>query len=454
MVSTKLLNPNKLLPGWVAPTLTIFFAILWGVWLLPHTVFIRHTAMVLGAILGLYVCALNGQLFLKKEAFSIYVILFLIGWVTLHFFIIGPNYALQFQELTGVWKKVMICIPFALGLGIAIGQSKQKNLCWNLLYFGLTLPTLIFFGKWVLTTNAIEWNIQSPYLLLNPHYSQPFGISRALYPFYCLPSFVIALYLIINGRLILGKMAPLYLASIFLTPLLFFLEGDRTGLLLVTFFSFLNVLVFLSRSFKIFKLKPFLIVCAFTFFSVLTLFAFFIKFKQSNLVFSNVQIAINIDQSDHWKYQGAHGLPKNIKGLAIDESTYLRVSWFIAGSRLLSENPLGYGLLTLSFDHLSKNKWPGSILSMTHSGFLDFALGYGYLGIGLLLAASFGAIWKSYFFSANWNSLFWGFGVLFLVMLFKELSYEITVNAYIFFILIISGLGLSFLTMNNSEVTK
>ena len=189
---------HKSVPNWMAPTLCILFAILWGVWLLPETVFIRHTAMVLGAIIGLYVCIIYKNLFLKKEAIPIYAILLLLGWINLHYFFIGTNHALQYQELTGVWKKVVLCIPFALGLGIAIGKSNQKNLCWSLFYFGLILPTFIYFAKWVLTKNAIEWNIQSPYLLLNPDYSMPFGISRALYPFYCLPSFVIAVYLIMN----------------------------------------------------------------------------------------------------------------------------------------------------------------------------------------------------------------------------------------------------------------
>jgi hypothetical protein len=448
------MNPNQLLPKWIAPTLMILFAILWAVWLLPHTVFIRHTAMVLGAFLGFYVCVLNRPLFLKKEAFSIYAILFLIGWVIFHFFFIGTNRALQFQELTGVWKKVIICIPFAIGLGIAIGQSKQKNLCWNLLYFGLTMPILIYFGKWVLSHNALELNIQSPYLLLNSNHSTPFGISRALYPFYCLPSFVISLNLIINGRSILGKMLPLYLASVILTPLLFVFEGDRTGLLLVTLFFLLSGLVTLLRIFKNFSLKYFVIGCAFIFFSVTCLFSFVEKYDQVNLIVSNSQIAINIDQSDYWKYQGARGFPKNNKGLDIEVSTYFRISWFIAGILVLIENPMGYGLLTLSFDYLSKDKWPDSALSMTHSGFLDFALGYGYLGIAFLLTASLGAMRQSYIFPTNWNMLFWGFGGLILVMLLKELSYEITINAYIFFILLISGLALSFLSMNNSEVTK
>lgn len=445
--------PNKLIHKWVAPTLTVLFAILWAVWLLPHTVFIRHAAMVLGAILGLYVCVLNRSLFLKKEAFSIYAILVLIGWVIFHFFFIGTNHALQFQELTGVWKKVIICIPFAVGLGIAIGQSKQKNLCWNLLYLGLTLPTLVYFIKWVITQNASEWSIENPYLLLNSDYSNPFGISRALYPFYCLPSFIIALNIVIKLSAESTKLLPLYLSSIFLTPLLFFLEGDKTGLLLSAVAVLTIIPIALQKNYKKNKTRAFVIVIV-CFLLGSIFFAFNKHFNQWDSIVRNSIIAADIDKYDYWKFHGYKGLPKNNEGEDIHLSNYTRVAWFIVGLRLLHENPFGYGLLTLSFDHLTKNKWPDSTLSMTHSGFLDFALGYGYAGIGLLLISSFRVLQKSYFFPVNWSTLFWGFGMLILVMLLKELSYEITVNAYIFLILIMSGLVLTFHTNKDSEIKK
>lgn len=447
------MNPNQLIPKWVAPTLTVLFAILWAVWLLPHTVFIRHTAMVLGAILGLYVCVLNRSLFLKKEAFSIYVILFLIGWVIFHFFFIATNRVLQFHELTGVWKKVIICIPFAIGLGIAIGQSKQKNLCWNLLYLGLTLPIFIYFIKWIITKNASEWSIENPYLLLNSDYSQPFGISRALYPFYCLPSFIISLNSIIKLSAESIKLLPLYLGSIFLTSLLFFLEGDKTGLMLSAVAVLTIIPIALLKNYKKNKTRAFIIVIICVLLGSI-FFAFTKHFNQWDSIVRNSVISADIDKYDYWKFHGYKGLPQNNEGEDIHLSNYSRVAWFIVGLRLLHENPFGYGLLTLSFDHLTKNKWPDSILSMTHSGFLDFALGYGYLGIGFLLISSFAVLQKSYFFPANWNTLFWGFGVLLLVMLLKELSYEITVNAYIFLILLMGGLSLSFPANNDTEATK
>ena len=158
---------NHLLPMWVAPTLLVLFCILWGVWILPHTVFIRHTAMILGAILGLYVCILNCHVFLKKQAIPFYCILLLIIWVTYHLFFIGIEYVTQRNEYFGVWKKVILCSPFALGMGIAVAQSKKINTCWNIFYISLTLPVLIYFIKLIITSYASEWAIENPHFLLN-----------------------------------------------------------------------------------------------------------------------------------------------------------------------------------------------------------------------------------------------------------------------------------------------
>jgi hypothetical protein len=446
-------NIHKPIQAWIAPTLCILFAILWGVWLLPETVFVRHTTMILGAIIGLYVCVIYKDLFFKKEAIPIYVILFLMDWVIVHYFFIGTNHALQLKELLGVWKKVLVCIPFAVGLGIAIGQSKQKKLCWNLIYLGLTLPTLIYFSKWVLTHNAIEWNIQSPYLLLNSKFWTHFGVSRALYAFYCLPSFIIAIYLVINFSLISINLIPVYLSSIFFTPLLFFIEGDKTGLFLSALLILIILIFSIYKNNRKIKLK----ILVFTIACVLSgsIFLAFTKhFNQWATIVSNTVISADLDENDYWKYPNSKKVPKNNDGEDIHSSNYMRVAWFMVGLRLLHENPLGYGLLTLSYDHLTKKKWPDSTLSMTHSGFMDFALGYGYLGIGLLLISSVGVLQKSYFFPANWNALFWGFGALLLVMLLKELSYEITVNACIFLILLMGGLSLSFPANNDTQVTK
>ena len=172
-----------------------------------------------------------------------------------------------------------------------------------------------------------------------------------------------------------------------------------------------------------------------------TAFGFVKKFDQFHFVIANTKIALDIDATEEWKYQGQKGMPLNEHGKQVDGSNYFRITWALAGARLLKENPLGYGYLTLSFDHLSKAKWPGSHLGLTHSGWLDFSLGYGMIGGVLLLLASAGVWVSGFYFSDQWRTaVLWGFGSLNVVFLLKEISYDIVVNAFIFLILFMAAL--------------
>lgn len=439
-------------PTWVAPTLLILFSILWGVWLLPHTVFIRHTAMILGAILGLYICVTNYHFFLKRHALSIHLIILLFAWVTYHLFFVGTDYEVQRNEYIGLWKKAMLCTPFAIGMGIAVAQTKKINTCWNIFYLGLTLPVLIYFIKWIITNNPFQWGIENPHLLLNSNHTQShFGVSRALYPFFCLPSFIVGVFIIIKNNNVLLKKKSHYFVSILLTPILFYIEGDRTGLLLTSIILFIGVIIWLYNC-RLHSYNSKIIGIVLIIFTIVTFYGLSKKFDQYKYFFSNAIIAIDIKNHDEWKYQGAKGYPTNHYEKTVDVSTYLRISWAIAGFQLLQENPMGYGLLTTSFDRLSKPKWENSNLGLTHSGWIDFGLGYGFMGLLILLSASFVA-WSGGFLLIPyyWKvTILWAFGFLNIVFLMKELSYEVTVNAFIFFIMFIGAFLSSLPTSHNT----
>lgn len=146
----------KPMPTFVVTAMCWLFAILFGIWCLPHTVFIRHTAMGLGAVLGLYVIGYlwkNGLLKMQINAAPIFLILALFIWVTIHLVWIGKDPELQWFEYARIWKKIFICFPFALGLGLGIryiiqsGDEQQSIKLWRIFYFGLCLPTIIFFIK-------------------------------------------------------------------------------------------------------------------------------------------------------------------------------------------------------------------------------------------------------------------------------------------------------------------
>jgi len=439
------------------------FSILWAVWLLPNTVAIRHSAIAIGVILSLYIIYRNYRLLVDKNIIPILLIILLIIWITLHLFFIGREIELQQKEYYGVWRKITISLLFAVGLGLSLAnlynRTNELNFCWKIFYVGLTLPVVVYFVKLLLTKYSEYWGISSPYLLLDSNYQEnSYGISRAIYSFYCIPSFATSIcYLTLNEFKFNNKFDFLYAVSIILTPLLFFLESDRMGLLITLFITFTAAVFTLVTIFCNFNLKKLLV------FSLVVIVLLFIgrgfttKFPHLPVLLENAKISISINKQDSWKYAGTKAFPTNSYGQEPDRSTYERISWFVAGSNLLSKYPFGYGLLSLSFDKISKIEWPGSILSMTHSGFLDFALGYGFIGIALLLSSILISIYQGRNLPKPWfYFVISGYSSLLIVMLLKELSYEITIHALIFLIVLLStfSCGVNSLKIVNTKNAK
>jgi hypothetical protein len=260
-----------------------------------------------------------------------------------------------------------------------------------------------------------------------------------------MPGFAVAVFSLLNHRDPFSKFDFFYLLALILTPLLFFIENERTGLLVVSLLMLMSVISFMFSLKKGLNSKNLIIGLLLLIGLAVASAGFMKRFDRWQSIVANTKVALATDVYDHWKYQGKKGYPKNEFGEVAEGSNYERIAWATVGASLIVQNPLGYGLLTLSFDKLSKQKWPGSHLSMTHSGWIDFALGYGIPGALLLFCASF-ALWCNGFrLQAPWARLvILGFGSMNLVFFMKELSVETTVNAFIFMILFLSALLVGF----------
>jgi len=448
----------KPLPSHVVPAMCWIFAILFGIWALPHTVFIRHTSMVLGAFLGLYVIGYlwkNNLLKIQVNAIPILLILALFVWVTIHLLWVGKEPALQWLEFARAWKKIFITFPFALGLGLGIryviqfGNEKQSQRLWRIMYFALLLPTIIFYIKFGLTewAKAAQFTL-SPYLVLSQDWSYSSGMPKYFYVFFSLPAFAIAVgaitYAVLKNTLRL-KTHAIYFVPILIVPIIFYIQSVRNGivyagLLVMTALGLLAHSILTKGGLKqrtVFGVLAILLV---------VMAAASLKANPAwKMLVADVKVAVQLDEIDNWKYQGQLGAlyPINEHGLVVTPSNYDRATWLLAGIRLLPENPLGYGLMTLSFDHLTKAKWPNSFMSQTHSAWLDFALGYGIPGVALLATALLLAWRNSKHLKEPWCYVGrWGLSALGFIMFTTEISSEIFINALIFMTLMSVGLSI------------
>lgn len=108
------------------------------------------------------------------------------------------------------------------------------------------------------------------------------------------------------------------------------------------------------------------------------------------------------------------------------------------------QNPLGYGLLSLSFGGLGKQIWPNAQISWTHSAWLDFALGYGLPSLIMIWLAIALAWQRAKALNPPLNTLGrWGLLIAAAVMLTKEISTEVVVNSMMFMIVWVTAMGLT-----------
>jgi len=438
------------IPNWLVYTQCILFAILYGIWVLPETILVRHLCLIAGALLGVFVIFRNRTLVLTKPAIPIGLIITLFVWVIFHLVFLSRNPELQWYEFTTIWKRAAIGAIFAIGFGIALQSRnltpKNKNRCWWLVYSGLALPTMIYWVKYVVTFSVSYFGFYAPDFLMLYQESAKFFIHKSAYVFFCLPVLAIAL-----GRLkeiFFGTHWPkmeiaIYGLTVIAVLLNFAFEKDRNGAM----YALLLLAILAISSFieKIKSLSSKNIIILF----VLLLIPISIAIKQINSnphwssIIDDAKIAIQIDRYDEWKYNGDKGYPINALGQTVSNSNYERIAWGTYGLRLIKQNPFGYGLVERSFGHLGKIQWPDAKLHQSHSAWMDFTLGLGIPGFLLLFGAGMLAWKQSFNMHLPWKSIgVWGLGATLLLLFTTEVSQRVYLDALIFAILWVTSLTL------------
>ena len=455
MTSDSLIDKLDNLTHGVSISLCILFIVLFGVWLQPETVAIRNTCLVLGALLSLPIIYLNRQVFLQKKILPVFlIILLLLLWVTFHLFFLGTDFQTQLKEYSHAWKKIAISIVFALGLGVSLnsrtqGNSKERNQdrYFELIYFGFSMPVIIYFIKLVITLLALHygWHV-SPYLIKSDAFlSYVYGIPRAGHVFFTLPVLAISLHLMSNQIIeknFLWKKNVVYITMVLATILIYIIEKDRIGhifvigLLVIFSWGIIKNLM-ISKSYQQLRWIALGSVVA-LFFLVNNLE----KNPQWKTFISDAKVAIQVDRYDNWKYNTPDFLSLNDQGVTASDSNYKRISWLIIGSNLAITHPFGYGLMGFSFGRIGKSIWPDSQMSWSHSAWLDFTLGYGWIGLALFLGAALLIFVNSRDMPQPWKTIGRSVVGTWIALFFvKELSIEIYINAFIFIIVFATALS-------------
>lgn len=427
-------NQSSPIPNFIVLAMCWIFVILFGVWLQPHTVFIRHSCLIIGAVIGLYVILLRYRCLLQSNALPLLLLILLLGWVSLHLFFLGQNFELQLHEYSRAWKKIALTIPFGIGLGLCLNDKMSNQaanrIYWRIIYLGFLAPTLVYFVKFLSTIFLAPIFQEMPKFLYlsSDHMGDLWGVSRAAYIFFCLPAFAISMAMLIQFFEQSSEKRGwdwIYLFGLILPPLIPFIENDRTGVLYCILFSLLTILLVVKRLWESISLKRVLLVLSLFTLVIAISWVGIQRNDQWKTLASDAKLAIQIDKYNNWQHlKNQQPTPfLNEMGIQVSESNYDRIAWVIQGFRQVIKHPFGYGLMTLSFGHLNAIDYPNSQTNQSHSAWLDFTLGYGLPGLLLLFGAAVLTWWNGKSMILPWRILpLWVLG--YWIMLFLQRSYQ------------------------------
>ena len=384
---------------------SICFAILYAVWMLPKTIFLRNTCLGIGAALSLFVIFRYRKSLLSQCALPVYLLIALFAWLVFHLLFLSHDYPAQYREFTSVWKNCAIAILFGLGFGISLSSlmdysfmssnPQQKNLkiskvVWTLIWLGLLAPELIFIIKWVLTNQGPSWGITVPdYWKLWPG-SAPYYVAKIDYVCFCLPVLAIALGQIkvqIDQERLLSWANGFYICVVGSVLFVFAKWQIFNGFIYALLMTAILAAMLVWRYFK--KVSSSKQIIAIIFIGALaTTLLYQVRTDPHFETFvADAKVALDGEKYPQWKYDGTQGYPINEFGRQVNQSNYERVSWFVHGVELIPRYPQGYGLLHRSFGRLVKIDYPDSKMHQSHSGWLDLTRGIGIVGVALILGA-------------------------------------------------------------------
>lgn len=400
-----------------AAVLLLAVAILLAIWPLPDTMALRHLMLLAGSIASCFIIFRNAPRLFRMDAWPVFVLFSFFLWLVFHLLVLSENFEEQWRELTGDWLRAFLAASMGLALGMLLSEPSHQltprlqRIQQPLLIGGLAGTIAIFCLRYAYEVMETGQWIH-PDFYMTPYLGKtPLVIFGSLF----IP--VMFIKILSARQKVDSPIWYLYgLLGLSATVLTYYFANTKNGFAMFVLLCGYFMLQVAGSSSRITShqkgFHALLLVC-------LIIFGYGIKkHLDTNPAWSNLiadyKISSQIEQHSNWKDRVAP-LPPNAHGIPVNGSTYERVAWGNAGLELLKEHPWGYGQINHSFGALAIKKWndfhkpDGSNRGATHSGWLDFALGFGLPGllmVGIPLAASYArarkieGFWSTY---ATWT---------------------------------------------------
>lgn len=427
--------------NWACVSALSAFALMF-IWVLPNTIALRHALLGVGAIAGLFLIQGHWPIFnrLNPRLIPLYAILGLFIWVLVHYCFFSLNPSLELSEIKGLWMRTVAGFMMAIGFGITLSQFESLRKYFYLGIFSVPAINLIAY----LYDCYLLHGLINPELFHNSRFL--FAKIETAYFGGVAASVAVAsiIYFVIHANEAKRyQQIFVYALGLLLVLLSAVLSNTKNGVLIAMLLCILLAAVIFFHSFFYAKGKNTkilgIVIVAFILIS-----SGFVWHAQKqlatrgwNTVFQDTQLAMDIDKNTQWQYaEGSRPLPLNSAGLPPAVNTYSRVAWATVGVRLISQYPLGYGSVNQSFNGLQNylniyHEHTGQ----THSGWIDFGLGFGLPGLFLIFLAIFSIIVLSLLRPTRLNLIAATICVMLLPFcLTSEMSYKQYFESMIFFL--------------------
>lgn len=374
------------------------------IWVLPHTIALRHFFLGVGFISSL-ILIYKSTLFSKRSMLDLLPLIFIFLiyiWVVVHYIFFSLNPALELQEIKSIWARALIGSVIAIGLSIALRVQKLLRP-----WFFVSL----FFVSWINLAAYLFLSYESGKFLLPADFVSLFVFKKIEAAFFGVIAISIACANLINlMSQRLDKKFSAYIALWFLaisTAIVSSVVANtKNGVAVALGLCILLGLTLIYRAcFKVgaSRARKFIPV-AFVFLLLLVTWKVHIQFASQgwDTLIEDIQISSQLDRHNFWRFNGQHwnrvleeDFPTNSRGLPVAGNTYERVSWATQGAILIYQYPMGYGSINRSFvGMLNYAAIEQELESQTHSGWIDFGLAFGIPGLCIFFILFSSIIYK------------------------------------------------------------
>lgn len=364
-------------------TLCLWIAAVVAVIPIPHTIALRNLLLLIGflSLLSRFRGSLPRSVpWLKMSAWWLIA---LTAWIVFHTITVAPEPIQTLDQVRANWLVPILIAALAAWAAAQLQPSSATRA-----FTAALAAHMLFLLGWQL--NLWMANGYWPIRLT------PFGA----YDYHgTINSFLLSLLLADRLALVLRRESPLALGRwlgwfLMLVSLLGDLGLQSRNSTLIDLAMFLVAgLILLRSQYRRWKFAVLLL------FGVAVIAYSSLKFNSRWEGFRESVVIGWSEPGEHWKNLTSIDSslwPKTASGNLIEESAFSRAAWARKSLDFLFDHPMGAGFGHDAFGRAMAREYGFSGLGSSHSGWLDFALGTGFIGLMLLLAVSVSTIYHGW----------------------------------------------------------